>query len=75
MMTDREMLEDCLEAFNAITVSKDARKLLRKWGQNPGAYAGDGRHILAAYIAKKISEHFAEQPKLTLDALARMTQP
>lgn len=56
MLTDRELLEDCLEAFEAITVSKSARKLLKKWGQTPGAYAGDGRHILAVYMANKIKE-------------------
>jgi hypothetical protein len=57
MLTDRELLQDCLEAFDAIPVAAKARKMLKKIGQVPGAYAGNGSHILAAKMAESIRRH------------------
>lgn len=57
--SDRELLDDCLTAFAAVPTSKMARKVLKSWGLTPKAYAGDGRIILADYMAIKIREHIA----------------
>lgn len=55
----RELLEDCLEAFVAITTAPNSRRLLKKWGMTPGPYAGSGSYILAHYMQKKLREHLA----------------
>jgi hypothetical protein len=57
----RELLEDCLAAFEAMPIAAKSRKLLKKWGMTPGAYAGSGSHILAEYMAKKLREHLGSQ--------------
>lgn len=56
-MTDRELLELCREAFQAIPLSAAARKMLKKMGQIPGAYAGNGSHILARAMVVEIDKH------------------
>lgn len=56
-MTDREMLELCIEAFAATLTADKARKLLKKMGAQPKAYAGVGSHILAKAMADKIRTH------------------
>jgi hypothetical protein len=53
------MLDLCLRAFEAVPVSKEARKLLKEMGETPAAYAGDGRHILAELMAKKLLNHIS----------------
>lgn len=56
-MTDRELLEECLLAFEAIPISAKARKLLKKMDRTPGAYAGNGSHILAHEMVLKLCAH------------------
>lgn len=56
-MTDRELLEDCLTAFAAIPTAPKSRAVLKKWGITHGAYAGNGSHLLAEYMAKKLREY------------------
>lgn len=57
-MTDRELLMLCIDAFDAIPVSGNARKLMKKQLKIvPGAYAGNGSHILAKLMAEKIRGH------------------
>ena len=53
-MTPDEMLRLCAEAFEAIPVAAKSRKVLKKLGEVPGAYAGNGSHILAAEMAKRV---------------------
>jgi hypothetical protein len=57
MRTDREMLDECLRAFEAIPVSAKARKVLKAMGKTPGAYAGNGSHILAHQMVLRLREH------------------
>lgn len=52
-----KLLMECIDAFEAIPVSATSRKLLKKWGKTPGAYAGDGRHILAHEMVLKLCAH------------------
>lgn len=59
--SDRELLDDCLAAFTAIPTAPSARRLMKKWGLSPAAYAGDGRTILAEYMVRKIGEHIIER--------------
>jgi hypothetical protein len=47
----RELLIDLKEAFEAIPIAAKARKVLKKIGQSPGTYAGNGSHILARHYA------------------------
>ena len=55
-MTDREYLKMCLEAFEAIPVAAKARKMLKVLDRKPGAYAGNGSHILCREMADIIRE-------------------
>jgi hypothetical protein len=57
MMTDKELLAMCQAAFEAIPVAAKARKVLKKLDRTPGAYAGNGSHILATQMAAMINEH------------------
>ena len=54
---ERAMLEICLQAFDAIPTSAASRKMLKKLGKTPGAYAGNGSHILAREMAAKLRDH------------------
>lgn len=57
-MTDRELLLLCIDAFDATPVSAAARKVMKKQlNIVPGAYAGNGSHILAGLMAEKIRSH------------------
>jgi len=56
-MTDTELLAICQAAFEAIPIAAASRKMLKKLGEQPGAYAGNGSHILAKTVAKMIDEH------------------
>jgi hypothetical protein len=56
-MTDTELLAMCQAAFEAIPVAAEARKMLKKLERKPGAYAGNGSHILAAEMARMVDEH------------------
>ncbi len=58
-MTDKELLEECLEAFEAIPIAAKARKVLKKIGQKPGAYAGNRSHILARHYADLIRKQIS----------------
>lgn len=62
-ITDKELLQECLEAFRAIPIAADARKVLKKIGQAPGAWAGNGSHILAKHYANVIERHLAADAK------------
>jgi hypothetical protein len=55
-MTDRDLLRLCLDAFDAIPVAAKARKMLKNLERVPGAYAGNGSHILCAEMVKIIRE-------------------
>lgn len=55
-MTDIELLETCLLAFEAIPTSTASRKMLKKLGKVPGAYAGNGSHILAHQMVLMLCE-------------------
>jgi hypothetical protein len=60
-MTDMtDLLRDCLEAFEAIPVAAKSRKVLKKIGQEPVSYAGNGSHILATHYAGVIRRRLAE---------------
>lgn len=56
-MTDKELLAICQTAFEAIPSADKARKVLKKLGERPAAYAGNGSHILAKTMAEMINEH------------------
>lgn len=61
-MTERDdILQDCLSAFAAIPSAKASRRLLKTWGLEPAAWAGDGRTILADYMVKKIRERLTDK--------------
>ena len=55
-----EILQDCLEAFEAMGTAAKCRKLLKKWGITPGAYAGSGQYLLSTYMAKKLREELGQ---------------
>ena len=61
-MSDLELLEECLLAFEAIPVSANARKILKKMGKTPGTYAGNGSHILAYEMVLKLCERLNREP-------------
>jgi hypothetical protein len=56
-MTNIELLRLCLEAFEAAPIAADSRKLLKRLGVAPTAYAGNGSEILARYMTKLIHQH------------------
>ena len=60
MITDRELLQDCLEAFDAMPVAAKSRKVLKKFGQEAQPYAGNRSHVLAAYMAAIIRRHLED---------------
>lgn len=64
MTDDRKLLEECLLAFEAIPVSAKSRKLLKEMGKTPGAYAGNGSHILAHEMVLKLCAHLNREPKV-----------
>jgi hypothetical protein len=55
-MTDRDLLKLCLDAFEAIPVAASARKMLKALKRQPGAYDGNGSHILCKEMAAIIRE-------------------
>jgi hypothetical protein len=61
LITDRELLEECLTAFEAIPVAANSRKVLKKWGKVTAAYSGNRSHVLAGYMAQLIRDHIAPQ--------------
>jgi hypothetical protein len=61
-MTDRQMLERCLEAFAAIQEANSARRLLKKLGNPPG-YGINGRDSLARHMTQELLKHLqTEKP-------------
>jgi hypothetical protein len=61
-LSDRELLEDCLKAFEAIPIAAASRKMLKHLGQQPVAYAGNGSHILARVMADELRHHLETKP-------------
>ena len=61
LISDRELLQDCADAFDAMPIAAASRKLLKKWGQKTEAYAGNRSHVLARYMAELIREHLLEK--------------
>jgi hypothetical protein len=60
LITDRELLQDCLDAFEAIPVAARARKVLKKFGRKDEAWAGNRSHVLARYMAETIKLHLEQ---------------
>jgi hypothetical protein len=61
---DRELLENCLKAFDALKVDAAAcRKVLARFGRKVEAYAGSGQYVLARHMADAIREHLGLEPK------------
>lgn len=61
--SDRVMLDECAEAFRAMKTAADARRFMKKrLLLVPGAYAGDGRQLLADEMFRRISVHRAAPP-------------
>lgn len=58
LITDRELLQDCLKAFKAIPVAAASRKVLK--GRKDEAWTGNCSHVLARYMAETIEAHLAE---------------
>ncbi len=59
-MTDRELLVRCREAFEAIPVAANSRKLLVLiQGEDAPAYAGNRSHVLARVMVDRINEQLA----------------
>jgi hypothetical protein len=56
-MTDRELLQQCLAAFEAISTASTSRKLLKLLGNSPVVYAGTGPHLLAAEMSRRLRTH------------------
>lgn len=59
-MTDRDLLKLCREAFEAIPIAANARKMLKKMDHALGAYAGNESDILALEMAKIISDRIGD---------------
>ena len=57
LQTDRELLEECLAAFEAIPVANAAKKFLRKRGTPGRIGAGNGSWQLADVMARAIRSH------------------
>jgi hypothetical protein len=60
MIEAHDLLKQCLEAFEAIPVAANSRKMLRKLGVVPGVYAGNGSHLLAGVMVVEIRKFLAE---------------
>ena len=60
LITDRELLQDCLKAFEAIPVAAKSRKVLKDFGRKDEAWAGNRSHVLARYMAETIRAHLEE---------------
>jgi hypothetical protein len=56
MSDAHDLLKQCLEAFRAIPKADDSRKLLKRHGVRPAAYAGNASHILAGWMVKELEE-------------------
>lgn len=57
-MTDRDLLELCAIAFDAIPQAAKSRRVMKKHlKMTPGAYAGNGSHLLAKAMADKVCLH------------------
>ena len=59
-MTDRDLLKLCLEAFESIPIAANARKMLKKLERKPGAYAGNGSHILCREMVDILKERIGQ---------------
>ena len=61
LISDRELLQDCLTAFEAIPVAAKSRSVLKKFGRKDEAWAGNRSHVLARYMAETIRDHLLEK--------------
>ena len=57
IQTNRELLEECLAAFEAIPAANAAKKFLRRRGTPPRMGAGNGSWQLADVMARAIRSH------------------
>lgn len=56
LITDRQLLQDCADAFDALPIAANSRKMLKRWN----VFAGNGNrrsHVLARYMAETIRLH------------------
>ena len=61
-MTDKEWLELCVEAFDAIQIAKKSRSFMKKrFGETYWGYAGNGSHLLAKSMARRLREYLAQE--------------
>ncbi len=60
LITDRELLQDCLKAFEAIPVAAKAKKVLRDFGRKDEAWTGNRSHVLARYMTETIRLHLED---------------
>lgn len=58
--TNREMLELCVEAFDALPVAAKSRKVLKDLGEQVQSYAGNRSHVLAATMARIVRKHLED---------------
>lgn len=55
------LLAECKQAFDAIPLAAKSRKMLKTMHEIPGAYAGNGSHILAQKMSEKIARFLANE--------------
>jgi hypothetical protein len=58
MMSDRELLSLCADAFAAVPDSAQARKVLKRLAKVPAACVDTDSNILAREMIMLIREHF-----------------
>jgi hypothetical protein len=59
-MTDKELLEQCVAAFEAVPVARHADKVLRKLGFKWDGSATNRSRFLAGSMAKRIRSHLGQ---------------
>lgn len=62
-MTDKELLQECLDAFRAIPVDAAARKTLKRIGHDPKWGVGNASQALAKHYVEEIERHLAANAK------------
>lgn len=62
-MTDNELLDLCLAAFEAMPVADRAKKVLKTIGHTSAPYAGNRSHILARVMVEMIVEHQSQKER------------
>lgn len=69
-MTDKELLTLCADAFDAMPIAANARKLLRSGRISNAAsanipYAGNRSHVLAKVMAGRVRNHIEADKMLS----------